>query len=174
MRSLRRKTSWLALGALLICGGIGLGAIASSLTTSSIVWRPPPRLALAAEPLGPTPVDQAGAGQAWARTAFDSGLRQCPKMNSEFLAACEAEMAALASRPALPSGSYGGPLLITKVEASVPEPEYDSYEPEPPELTQADEYPWDGDRMAEVSARVAEFIPSGRTPDNYPAAAPPE
>ena len=109
-----RKARLAGVTGLLIGGGVMLGALASSATTDAWVWRAPPRIPITDSPVS-TPVDQASAGQGWARTAYDGGLRQCPKMNAEFLAACEAEMKKLAARPEFAAGSYGGPLLITKV-----------------------------------------------------------
>jgi hypothetical protein len=79
------------MGGLLMGGGAVLGALASSITTDARVWRAPPQIP-ATDTQAAIPVDQAGAGQGWARTAFDGGLRDCPKMNAEFLAACHAEM----------------------------------------------------------------------------------
>ena len=100
--------------ALLIGGGAGLGAIASSFTSASLkplveTRAPMTETAMVAD------IDQAAAAKSWARTAFDGGLRQCPAMNAEFLAACEAEMKALAAKPGIAPGSYGGPLLVTRV-----------------------------------------------------------
>ena len=94
MKTLQRKGHIAGTVALLVGGGVMLGAFASSVTTDARVWRAPPELPTTDAPLA-TPVDQAGAGRGWARTAFDGGLRECPKINAEFLAACEAEFAAL-------------------------------------------------------------------------------
>jgi hypothetical protein len=150
MRMVRRKAPWFGAVALLTLGGVGAGVLASSLTSDAIVWRAPSHWS-ATEQVAPEPIDQTKAGESWARTAFAGGLKRCPAINAAFLAGCEAEMKLLAARPAFPAGSYGGPLLITKVE-TVPEPEIDEYQPEP-ELEFApyeDDYP--------------------RTPANYPAA----
>ena len=160
MKTVRRKGPLLAMGSLLICGGVAIGALASSLTSSAIVWRAAPRFPVT-ETVAQTAVDQAGAGQAWARAAFDGGLRQCPHMNAEFLAACHAEMKALMARPAFASGSYGGPLLITKIEPPGLEP----YRPEEPaggDLQPTIDAPEPPALAVDVAAEV--------TPENYPAA----
>lgn len=141
-----------------------MGVLASSLTSDALVWRRPATIPTTDAPIT-TPVDQASAGRGWARTAFDGGLRDCPKINAEFLAACQTEMSKLSKRPAFPAGSYGGPLLITKyepdrvddgweaqerIETARPAPEDVDYAP-PPEPTPVEP-------------------PFERTPDNYPAA----
>jgi len=115
--------------ALLTLCGAAAGVLASSLTRDAMTWRAPSRWATT-ELVAPEPVDQARSGQSWARMAFSGGLRRCPAINDAFLAACEAEMKALAERPSAPAAGYGGPLLITKVEP-FPEPEIDEYRPEP-------------------------------------------
>ena len=117
----------LAKTAMLIFGGVGAGVLASSLTSSAIAWRAPSRIPMV-EQVVADPIDQGSAGRNWARTAFDGGLRRCPEMNAQFFAACQAEMKALMERPKLAYGSYGGPLLITKIE---PAPEMEPYRPEP-------------------------------------------
>ncbi|MBS0502926.1 MAG: hypothetical protein JSS55_03805 [Proteobacteria bacterium] len=126
MRDARRTTTILAATALLIGGGAGLGAIASSLTSASIKAQPVPR-AEPAQTAIVSDVDQESAGKSWARTAFDGGLRQCPAMNAEFLTACQAEMKALAARPGFVPGSYRGRLLVTKVVQPEPEPDTTEY-----------------------------------------------
>lgn len=160
---LGRKASALGMGALIVGGGVMMGALASSYTSDALVSRAPaPEIPTTEAPVT-TAIDQASAGQGWARTAFDGGLRQCPKMNPEFLAACETEMKKLVARPAFAAGSYGGPLLITKVE---PEPSDDAWEAQDrlerprPELEPADFEP------------LPEPVPEPafqRTPDNYPS-----
>lgn len=165
MRSIGRKASWFGAVALLISGGIGVGALASSLTSDALVWRAPARMAMTDAPIS-APVDQASAGQAWARSAFDGGLRQCPQMNDDFLAACQEEMKKLAERPAFPAGSYGGPLLITKVETA----SYDGGWAAQDRL----ETPRRQPRQAEPAPLpdpVPEEATFERTPDNYPAVA---
>jgi hypothetical protein len=127
MERLHRKGSLAFKALMLIFGGVGAGVLASSVTTSSLVWQRPSSIPMT-EQVVSDPVDQGSAGRNWARTAFDGGLRRCPEMNAEFLAACQAEMKALLERPKLNLGSYGGPLLITKVE---PVPEIEPYRPEP-------------------------------------------
>ena len=159
MKSVHRKAQWATIGSLLVCGGVAIGALASSLTSNAVVWRPTPHIPVT-EAVAQTSVDQAGAGQAWARTAFDGGLRQCPKMNAEFLAACEAEMKALAARPAFAAGSYGGPLLITKIEP----PSLEPYRPEEPEVAEL-EPPVAPPAPPATRIEVAEEA----TPENYPA-----
>jgi hypothetical protein len=114
MGNARTTSMMFAAIALLIGGGAGLGAVVSSFTSASI--KP---LAQTRAPMTQTAmigsIDQESAAKNWARTAFDGGLRQCPAMNPEFFAACEAEMKALAARPGFVPGSYGGPLLVTKI-----------------------------------------------------------
>jgi hypothetical protein len=157
------------MGGLLMGGGAVLGALASSITTDARVWRAPPQIP-ATDTQAAIPVDQAGAGQGWARTAFDGGLRDCPKMNAEFLAACQAEMKKLAARPAFPAGSYGGPLLITKVEpvrSGNVEPDdaweaQDRLEMPRPVVRDTDYQP--------LPPPIADNPPFEKTPDNYPAA----
>ena len=144
----------LAVIALLIGGGAGLGAIASSLTSASIrpvveTRAPMTETAMVAD------IDQAAAAKSWARTAFDGGLRQCPAMNAEFLAACEAEMKALAAKPGISPGRYGGPLLVTQVV-------------EPREADAATD-----DRYADIEQparyRTASYAPDGPSePADYP------
>jgi hypothetical protein len=150
------------MGALLVAGGALMGVLASDLTSDSLVWhRPPPRIPTTEAPVAAA-VDQASAGQGWARTAYDGGLRECPKMNPEFLAACETEMKKLAARPDFAPGSYGGPLLITKVETDdraweaqdrleIPRPTVDRTDYEP---------------LPDIAPERPAFE---RTPDNYPA-----
>jgi hypothetical protein len=149
--------SWLGAGALLVLGGVGAGVLASSLTNDAIVWRAPSRWAVT-EPVSPAPVDQAKAGESWARTAFAGGLKRCPPINAAFLAACEAEMKALSSRPAFAAGSYGGPLLITKVEPA-PEQAFEPYRP-------ADEPALE---LASYEGNADPPPTEEPTPDNYPA-----
>lgn len=161
MRPVRRKGP-IVVGALFLgLAGIGLGMAASSVTSASVTWRPPARFA-ATESMPAEPVDQGEAGRSWARVAYDGGLRRCPEMNADFVAACQAEMKALAERPAMIPGSYGGPLLITKVEPT-PEPPVETYRPEPlpePALVSA---------AYETGASALPPMPEP-TPDNYPAA----
>lgn len=159
MNGVRRKGSLLVTGLLLMGGGIGVGALASSLTSASIAWRPPSRFAMT-EPALPTPVDQAGAGRSWARSAFVGGLRRCPEMNAAFLAACEAEMKALIERPALLHGSYGGPLLVTKFEPA----QKPRIEPDRPTEPEMDLPLIEGPAVEPIEAEAEP------TPANYPAA----
>jgi len=167
MKTLQRKAPLLGIIALLLGGGVLMGALASSLTTDALVWHQPATIPVTDAPIA-TPVDQAGAGQGWARTAFDGGLRECPKINAEFLAACEAEMKKLAERPDFSAGSYGGPLLITKVvEPDRVDDGWDAQDrletpPPPPDLADYEALP----------APAPTEPPFERTPDNYPAAAP--
>lgn len=167
MKTVRRKGPLLVLGMLLVGSGIGMGALASSLTSSAVVWRAPPAIPVTAEPVQTAP-DHAGAGRAWARSAFNGGLRECPKMNPEFLAACQAEMKALAERPDFAAGSYGGPLRVTEIEDAVPPPDFEPYIPEEPDLPdpalQAD---YDLDPPSPAIAP-----PLAPTPPNYPAELP--
>jgi hypothetical protein len=151
MKMVRRKGPIVAAVALLTLTGVGLGAMATSVTRASLKWQPPTRFAYT-ERVAPEPVDHSEAGRSWARAAYDGGLRRCPQMNASFVAACQAEMKALAARPGFVPGSYGGPLLVTKVEpVTLPEP-YRAYEPEAMPL------------IAPEPELVEE-----RTPDNYPA-----
>lgn len=85
-------------------------------------------------------------------------------MNADFLAGCEAEIKALAARPDVAPGSYGGPLLIT------------SYTP-PESLLPDDEIvPAAEPAVENAEAAIAEPEPPIRpaafepTPENYPAA----
>ncbi|WP_217352681.1 hypothetical protein [Sphingomonas sp. ID1715] len=150
------------MAALLIMGGVAAGMLASSATTASLAWRAPPRFPTT-EQVASEPIDQGNAGRSWARTAFEGGLRRCPAMNAEFLAACEAEMKALQERPKLAYGSSGGPLLITKV---VPEQPTEPYRPEQLELEPA--------MPEEPTEPVPAIAPvEAPTPINYPAAEPP-
>jgi hypothetical protein len=180
MRMVRRKAPWFGAVALLTLGGVGAGVLASSLTSDAIVWRAPSHWS-ATEQVAPEPIDQTKAGESWARTAFAGGLKRCPPINAAFLAGCEAEMKLLAARPAFPAGSYGGPLLITKVE-TVPEPEIDEYQPEP-ELEFApyeDDYPRTPAKAGAQESQAPELDSGPRpspgyavgapTPANYPAA----
>jgi hypothetical protein len=169
MKRLRRKANIAGIGGLLVGAGIMLGALASSVTTDALVWTPPPQMPVT-DAAPATPVDQASAGKGWARTAFDGGLRQCPKMNAEFLAACQAEMKKLAARPDFPAGSYGGPLLITKLEPvppanAGPDDEawaaQDRLETPPPAVLEADYRP--------PPLPVPDEPSFERTPENYPA-----
>ncbi len=148
----------LAKGMMLILGGIGAGVLASSLTTSSIAWQRPSRIPMVEQAVSDA-VDQGSAGRTWARTAFDGGLRRCPEMNAEFLAACQSEMKALLEKPKLAYGSYGGPLLITKVE---PLPRLEPYRPAEPDYDLPPlEEPADPLPVIEAAAEA--------TPENYPA-----
>lgn len=159
---LGRKASALGVGAMLVGSGVCAGMLASSYTSDALVWRAPARVPTVDAPLA-TAVDQASAGQGWARSAFDGGLRQCPKMNDQFLAACEAEMKKLAARPAFPAGSYGGPLLITKVEPEQPADAWeaqDRLEQPRPEVRPA---------AFETPDTTPQHPAFERTPDNYPA-----
>lgn len=159
MGTIRRKAPLFGAIALLVMGGAGAGVLASSLTSDAVVWNAPPSRWANTEQVAAQPIDQARAGQNWARTAFSGGLKRCPPINNAFLAACEAEMKALASRPAFATGSYGGPLLITKVEP-VPEPEIAEYRPvAEPDLVPASY------EIVEEALPVTE-----PTPENYPAA----
>jgi hypothetical protein len=180
MRMVRRKAPWIGAVAVLTLGGVGAGVLASSLTSDAIVWSAPSRWAVT-EQVAPEPIDQGKAGESWARTAFSGGLKRCPPINPAFLAACEAEMKLLAARPAFPAGSYGGPLLITKIEP-VPVPEIDEYEPEPPlELASYEEEFGRTPAKAGAQESQAPELDSGPrpspgyavgapTPANYPAA----
>lgn len=166
MNTVDRKARAIAMALLLLGGGVAMGALAARLTTDSLVWRAPPRFAATGE-AAVIEVDHAQAGKSWARKAFDGGLRQCPNMNPEFLAACQAEMKALAARPALPAGSYGGPLLVTRLEPSRDDRAWAGYDrpeaPPPPRLRDAD-YDLEDEPI---------FPPEPvyePTPDNYPAA----
>ena len=154
MKMVRRKGPILGAVALLTLAGVGLGAVATSVTRASLKWQAPSRFAYT-EQVAPEPIDHGEAGRSWARTAYDGGLRRCPEINPSFVAACQAEMKALAARPDFVPGSYGGPLLVTKYEpVTLPEP-YRAYEPEPMPVT------------APEPGAVDE-----PTPDNYPAASP--
>lgn len=158
MNRLHRKGPILFKGVLLIFGGVGAGVLASSLTSASLVWQRPSRIPMTEQVIA-DPVDHGSAGRAWARTAFDGGLRRCPEMNAEFLAACEAEMKALLDKPKLAYGSYGGPLLVTRIEP-VPGPEaYRPAEAEP-------DLPPLGETVEAPAVIEAVMEP---TPDNYPA-----
>lgn len=161
----RRKGAWLAIGAMLVCAGAGIGALVSSLTTQSVVWRAPP-LSPATTGTASVAVDQVQAGRAWARSAFDGGLRQCPEMNAEFLAACQAEMTALAERPVPPPDHYDDQPQVAAIEPLLPEDDPRSYDPEPlPAYARQD-----------VAVRPAPPVEQGydRGPVNYPAAERPE
>lgn len=165
MRTIRRKGPFLVMALLLIGTGIGIGALASSLTSAALVWRAPPRFPSTAEPVKLTR-DQASAGRAWARSAFDGGLRECPKMNPEFIAACQAEIKALSDRPSFAEGSYGGPLLVTTIEPVAPVPDFEPYVPEEPALPARN---WrEADYGAQPPARTADAPPEP-TQANYPA-----
>lgn len=163
MNTLHRKVSAAGIGALLIGGGAFIGVLASSLTTDTLVWRPQSHIPMTESPVA-AGTDQVSSGQAWARTAFDGGLRQCPDINPDFLAACQAEIEKLETRPAYAPGSYGGPLLITKVERTTDDHAWDaqerleSYRPSrpPPEDIVLPDAPDDQ--------------PFEPTPANYPAA----
>jgi hypothetical protein len=164
MKTLHRKARLAGIGGLLVGGGAILGALASSATTDALVWQAPPQLPVT-EAAAAAPVDQARAGQSWARTAFDGGLRQCPKMNAEFLAACETEMTKLAARPDFPAGSYGGPLLVTRVVAEQPD---DGWEAQDRLERPRDEMrPASFEPPTDTAPEEPAFV---RTPDNYPAA----
>jgi len=154
MKMVRRKGPILGAVALLTLTGAGLGAVATSVTRASLKWQPPSRFAYT-EQVAPEPIDHGEAGRSWARTAYDGGLRRCPEMNPSFVAACQAEMKALAARPDFVPGSYGGPLLVTKYEpVTLP----DVYrEPEP---------------MPLVAPEPVVEVVDEPTPDNYPAASP--
>lgn len=159
MNRLHRKGPIVAKVSLLLLGGVGAGVFASSLTTSSIAWRPTSRVPMVEQAVA-DPVDQGSAGRNWARTAFDGGLRRCPEMNAEFLAACQAEMKLLLEKPKLAYGSYGGPLLITKYEG----PPIDTYRPAEENF---DLPPSEEAVEPEVAQSVLE-----PTPVNYPALEP--
>ena len=161
MRTLGQNLSLLGKAALLVAGGVGLGAFASTLATEARMWQAPPR---SLEPMiEPAVVDHAAAGRSWARAAFDGGLRRCPDLNPVFVAGCDAELKALAARPAFQPGSYGGPLLITRIEPVAPEPHAPGREDEPARA-----------EHAEADLEVDEVLPPllEPTPANYPAAAP--
>jgi len=161
---LRGKARLAGMAGLLVGGGVLLGALASSATTDAWVWQPPPQLPVTDAPVS-TPVDQARAGEGWARTAFDGGLRECPKMNAEFLAACETEMKKLAARPEFAAGSYRGPLLITKIVSGQSDDGWEAQE--------RLEHPREQFRQAGYAAGpdpVPEEPALEPTPDNYPAA----
>lgn len=149
---------------LLACGGAGLGMAWSGLTSSAVVWQRPARFADAGQPPAET-VDQFAAGRGWAQAAFDGGLRRCPEMNADFVAACEAEMKALRARPAFAAGSFGGPLLVT------------TYTPPDPVIEDApasslDEIEQDVERSIADPAPEPDILPAAfqPTPENYPAA----
>ena len=158
MERLHRKGPLAFKALMLVFGGVGAGVVASSLTTSSLAWQRPSRIPMTGQVLD-EPIDQGNAGRNWARTAFDGGLRRCPEMNAEFLAACQAEMKVLLERPKLAYGSYGGPLLITKVEPSSRVEPYRPAEPdfEPPEM----EEPLEPLPVIQAAAEP--------TPETYPA-----
>jgi hypothetical protein len=86
-------------------------------------------------------------------------------MNAEFLAACETEMNKLVARPEFAAGSYGGPLLITKI---VPEQSDDGWEAQ-----DRLERPREEVRQASFEP-LPDTVPDEPayepTPDNYPAA----
>ena len=163
MKRVQRKGSLVAMGLLLACGGVGVGVLASSLTNSSIVWRAPPRIPTTDDPVQ-VDVDQASAAQAWARSAFDGGLRRCPQINPEFLAACQAEMKALTDRPAPTYVANDRELLITQVEPVDSVPDMAPYIPDAP----LDLDRQDAEHEPEPSQPLAEQF-ADRTPDNYPA-----
>lgn len=130
MAKTRSTARRLAIGSMLVSGGALLGVGASAFTSSAIRWQSPARFysASASEPLPREGVDQAASGEAWARSAFWSGLTRCPKMNPQFLAACEAEMAALESRPDF-AEVHDEPAHIPNIEeAAYPDELY--FEPE--------------------------------------------
>ena len=154
---------------LLTLGGAAAGAAWSQFTTDALVWRPVPSQVPMTDAPVAAPVDQVQAGQSWARSAFDGGLRKCPAVNAEFLAACESEMKALAARPALPLGSYGGPLLVTKVEPVARDPEIASYRPEQPAFDNVRDEP-DTPGYEDEEDGPAFGTPLEATPDDYPAA----
>jgi hypothetical protein len=166
MKALQRKGRLFGVVALLLGGGLGMGVLASSLTTDAVVWRPPATIPTTATPTA-TLIDQASAGRGWARTAFDGGLRDCPKINPEFLAACQTEMKKLSDRPVFLAGSYGGPLLITKIEPDRVDDGWKAQErletPRAP-LEQAAYEP-----LPEPTPAAPSFEP---TSDNYPAMPP--
>jgi hypothetical protein len=163
MKVARRKAQLAGIAGLLIGGCVMLGALASTATSDALVWQAPPRIPVTGGPSA-APVDQAGAGRSWARSAFDGGLRRCPKITPEFLAACETEMEKLAARPEFPAGGYGGPLLITKV---VPEQADDGWEARDRLERPRDEVtPAEFEPRPKVAAEDPGFV---RTPDNYPA-----
>lgn len=139
---------------MLTMAGVGLGALLTSLTGASLKWQPPSRFHTT-EQVAAEPIDHGEAGRNWARTAYDGGLRRCPEMNPSFVAACQAEMKALAARPNFLPGSYGGPLLVTTIEPVTLPEAYRAYEPEPMPLV--------------APETVVESVEEA-TPDNYPSA----
>lgn len=145
----------LAVATLLACGGAALGMLASTMTSSAVSWRAPERFGDVEPQAVAVTVDQFSAGRGWARTAFDGGLRRCPSMNADFLAACEAEMKALEARPKFAAGSYGGPLLVTTYTP-----------PEPAVETTAQSEPIPAAEPAVPASIQAAFEP---TPENYPS-----
>lgn len=164
-RTFRYANHFVAL-LLLASGGAGLGMAWSGLTSSAVDWERPARFSEMA-PVAEQAVDQFAAGRSWAQAAYDGGLRQCPQMNADFIAGCQAEMKALAARPDFAPGSYGGPLLVT------------TYEPAVPEVPVEDETPAIIERRVEqelaAEEPVADLVPATYepTPANYPAAEPP-
>lgn len=163
MRWMVRYADRFAMMLLLACGGAGIGMAWSSMTSSAVVWQRPAQFA----ELGPAPhqgVDQFAAGRSWAQAAYDGGLRRCPEMNADFVAACEAEMKALAARPDFAPGSYGGPLLVTTYE--------------PPAPTVPEEHvslaALESDAEPAPTEPEPTIVPTAfeATPDNYPAAEP--
>jgi hypothetical protein len=143
---------------MLLGGGVGAGVVASSVTSTSLRWQPPSSIPMTERALS-EPVDQGNAGRSWARTAFEGGLRRCPEMNAEFLAACAAEMKALMEKPKFADGSYGGPLLVTKV---APAAAVEPYRPETPD--------YDVPPAPEPAGEPAMIdAPTEPTPANYPA-----
>jgi hypothetical protein len=160
-----RHADKVAMTLLLACGGAGLGTAWSSLTSSAVVWQRPVRFAETAPPAAQS-VDQFAAGRYWAQAAFDGGLRRCPQMNADFVAACEAEMKALKDRPAFAAGSYGGPLLITTYTP----PERAVEAPPAPSIEEIES---DAERSV-VEHQPATVVPAAfePTPENYPAAVP--
>jgi hypothetical protein len=160
MRWMVRHANGFAALTMLACCGAGIGMAWSSMTQSAVVWHRPAQIA---EPMTEPGqgIDQFAAGRSWAQAAYDGGLRRCPEMNADFVAACQAEMKALAARPDFAPGSYGGPLLVTSYTPPVDEALVDVAEP----LPAAEPAP-------AIERPEPTVIPAAMeaTPDNYPAA----
>ena len=150
-------------GLLLISGGVALGTVGSTLTSSELKYRAASRYATTGRIVEIAGIDQMSAGKAWAQSAFPGGLRRCPQMNEGFLAACEAEIKALSERPAPIYGNYGGPLMVTTIEPS-PEASPTKFEREA-----AIEESRESQPAAYEEPPAEALVATEKTDENYPA-----
>lgn len=164
-RARQRRTGLFGAAMVLAGLGMGLGAIASTVTATSRRPTAPGRTTSVGMVMTASAGDSLGAARAWAREAYPFGLRECPRVTDDYYAACMDQMRQEAKAEAESRS------VRAEWAASEPPP---AYIPEP-ELEPAFEPAVSVDARAESSAAPESFVPIGTPlPDDLDGQVAPE